>query len=305
MGEKTAIGIDLGGTNLRVAVVSANGKILEQAREKTPVVAGPESTAQLMAQMISGLQKKHPSLVGVGIGSPGPLSRKERKIFQTPNLPGFDGFPLGTRVEALCGLPVVLEHDAKCAAFGEKFFGQAKSVKNVVLLTFGTGIGGGIFVDDKMIYGKSDGACEVGHLTLYPEGILCPCGNRGCLERYVSALAIERRAKEETGKVWSNAEILAAFAAGDSWAQNFLNKISIDLSIGIASLVNIFEPNTVVLAGGLFTAGGGPIPELVSKNIVGRCFASSRKDLKVVASSLGGDAGVLGAAGRVFEEIKN
>ncbi len=289
---------------MRVAVVSGAGKILEQLKDKTPVHEGPEATAVLMSQMIAKLQKNHPSLKGVGIGSPGPLSRQEKKIFQTPNLPGFDGFPLGTRVEKLTSLPVILEHDSKCAAFGEKYFGQALNVRNIVLLTFGTGIGGGVFVDDKMVYGKSDGACEIGHMTLFPDGIHCPCGNRGCLERYVSALAIERRAQEESGKEWKNVELFEAYKSGDAFAKSFLKKIATELSIGIASLVNIFEPDMIVLAGGLFTSGGGPIPELLRAGIENRCFASSRKNLKIVASTLGGDAGVLGAAGRVFAEIR-
>jgi len=297
-----AIGIDLGGTNLRVAAVSAEGKILELLREKTPVEEGPEATAQLMSQMIVDLKKRYPGIIGGCIGSPGPLSRKEKKIFQTPNLPGFDGFPLGRRVEALTEVPVLLEHDAKCAAYGEFYFGAAQGKRNIVLLTFGTGIGGGVFVDGQMVYGKSDGACEIGHMTLYPEGRQCPCGNRGCFEQYVSANAVERRAHEESGRAWTNPEILQAYAKQDPWAVKFLQFISRDLAIGVASLVNIFEPEIVVLAGGLFTTGGGPIPALVQAELESRCFASSRNGMTLVASNLGGDAGVLGAAGRVFAQ---
>jgi glucokinase len=302
---KMAVGIDLGGTNLRVALVSQDGRIKELLREKTPVAEGPEATAHLMAAMIAKLQSKHGEILGIGIGSPGPISREEKMIFQTPNLPGFDGYPLGKKVESLTKLPLILEHDAKCAAYGERYFGVAKGVKNVVLMTFGTGIGGGIFVDGKMLYGKSDGAGEVGHMTLYPEGIPCLCGNRGCFERYVSASAVERRAKESTGKEWKNPEILEAAAQGVAWANDLMKKVSIDLAIGIASLVNIFEPDMVVLAGGLFTSGGGPICQMVSRDVEGRCFRSSQRNLQIVASNLNGDSGVLGAAGRVFELLND
>jgi glucokinase len=302
--SRLAVGIDLGGTNLRAALVSPEGKILQMLKEKTPVSQGPEATAQLMGKMISELVSDRRELKGIGIGSPGPLSRKDKMIFQTPNLPGFDRFPLGARVEEITGVPVILEHDAKCAAFGELFFGHARGKKDVVLLTFGTGIGGGVFSDGKMIYGKSDGACEIGHMTLFPDGNLCPCGNKGCLERYVSAIAIERRATEESGRAWTNPQILEAVAAGDPWAIEFLQKIANELSIAVASLVNIFEPQTIILAGGLFSNGGGPICDWVSKFIEGRCFASSRRGLEILPSELAGDAGVVGAAGLVYH-MKN
>ncbi len=302
--KKLAIGIDLGGTNLRAALVSPEGKVLKIERGKTPVVEGPEATAQMMGGLISLLGEPVQNLLGVGIGSPGPLSRKNKMIFQTPNLPGFDSFPLGQRVQEITGLNVILEHDAKCAAYGEFFFGHAREKKNVLLLTFGTGIGGGVFVDGRMLYGKSDGAGEIGHMTLFPEGRQCLCGNRGCLEQYVSASAIERRAREESGRPWTNPQLLAAVADGNPFAVEFLRKISTELSIGLASLVNIFEPELIVLAGGLFTSGGGPLCDWVSEAIVGRCFESSRRGLEILPSELGGDAGVLGAAGLVYAASK-
>ena len=299
---KTAFGIDLGGTNTRVALVADDGHILAIEKRKTPVAEGPQATAQMMADMIQLLRKEYNPqyIVGVGVGSPGPLSREKRMIFQTPNLPGFDGYALGAEVEKLSGLRTWLDNDAKCATFGEGHFGGAKGLKHYLLLTFGTGIGGGVVVDGQMIYGKSDGACELGHATLYPEGRLCKCGNRGCFEQYASATAIERRASEHAGSPANARDLLDACARKESWALKCLNEVTTDIAIACASFVNVFDPEAIVLGGGVFTTGGGPIASTVQEKIKDRCFASSQKDLRICASTLGGDAGVLGAASLAF-----
>lgn len=294
-----AIGVDLGGTNMRAALVDEQGKIHAQARTKTPVEDGPEATAISMSALVKEVQGKF-DVIGIGIGSPGPLSRSEKMIYQTPNLPGFDRFPLGKRIEELSGKTVYIDNDAKCATYGEALFGRAKGRKNFILMTFGTGIGGGIIVDNKMIYGKSDGACEVGHLTVYPEGKLCKCGNRGCFEQYSSATAFKTRAFEKCGQELGGKEIFEAFSRGQKWATELMREFTVDLSIATASLVNIFDPELVVFGGGLFTTGGGPLCAWVQEAIKDRCFRSSQKGLEIAASTLSGDAGVLGAASLVF-----
>jgi len=294
-----AIGVDLGGTNMRAALVDSEGKIRAQARTKTPVEEGPEATAQAMSLLVKEVGADLP-ILGVGIGSPGPLSRSEKMIYQTPNLPGFDRFPLGRRLEELSGHNVFIDNDAKCATYGEALFGRAKGRKNFILMTFGTGIGGGILVDGKMIYGKSDGACEVGHLTLHPGGKLCKCGNRGCFEQYSSATAFKTRAFEKSGQEMGGKEIFEAFARGQKWADDLMREFTVDLAIGTATLVNIFDPELVVFGGGLFTSGGGPLCAWVREAIKDRCFKSSQKGLEIAASALAGEAGVLGAASLVF-----
>jgi len=296
-----AIGIDLGGTNVRAALVDQNGTILAESKRKTLVVNGPEACVQSMVQMIAELKALSPEKIfGVGIGSPGPLSRHERMIFQTPNLPGFDGFPLGTRVEELSGLPVLLDNDAKCATYGEGLFGVAKGMDNFVLLTFGTGIGGGVINNSQMIYGKSDGACEIGHMTLYPGGELCKCQNLGCFEAYCSATAVERRAELKFSKSISNVELILAAERNETWSTDFLHEVAVDMAIATASIVNIFDPNAVVFGGGLFSSGGGPLCAYVQEEIKDRCFKSSQLNLKIVPSALKGEAGVLGAASLVY-----
>jgi glucokinase len=256
-----------------------------------------------MAQLSMALISRHQEakkVLGIGIGSPGPLSRERKMIFQTPNLPGFDQFPLGKKVEELTGLKVFFDNDAKCAAIGEKVFGAAKTFKHFVLMTFGTGIGGGVFCDGKMIYGKSDGACEVGHLTLHPDGVLCNCGNRGCFEQYCSATAIERRAALARGAPCTVNELFVEYERQAPWAKKCVHEVAKDLAIASASLVNIFDPEAVVFGGGVFTTGGGPLLSIVKEEIKSRCFASSQVNLRLIPSQLNGNAGVVGAAAQVF-----
>jgi glucokinase len=300
---KYAFGIDLGGTNMRVALVGQDGRLVGLLKRKTPTARGPEATVHAMAEMIEELGASHGvKAAGVGIGSPGPLSRKEKKIFVTPNLPGFDNFPLGRRVEELTGLPVLIDNDARCAAYGEAHFGAARDTRHSVLFTFGTGLGGGIFVDGRMLYGKADGGCEVGHLTLHPDGHPCNCGNRGCAEQYLSASAIRRRLKEK-GRADAVVPFFEAQAQGENWATELMREIAVDLSIFTASLVNVFDPEVVVFGGGVFSTGGGPLCEWVREGIRHRCFESTQRGLRIVPAALHGDAGVLGAASLVLFDL--
>ena len=298
-----AIGIDLGGTNIRAGLVDKNGTTSSIVWRRTPVDEGPEATARAMAEMVAEICRSTSSRpLGVGIGSPGPLSRQQKMIFQSPNLPGFDGFPLGQRVEELCGLAVELDNDAKCSTYGEALFGAARGMRDFVLLTFGTGIGGGILVNGEMLYGKSDGGAEMGHLTLYPEGLLCKCGNRGCFELYCSATAAERRASEAAGQPVSGKEIFAALTEKKSWAETSMRAFALDLSYACATIVNVFDPEAIVFAGGLFTTGGGPLCDWVSEGIRDRCFKSSQKNLRILPSALHGEAGIMGAASIVYRQ---
>jgi glucokinase len=293
--DDLAIGVDLGGTNLRVALVSAQGKILDQRKFPTPSTQGPERFVELIAEAARILSQDK-KLKGLGMGSPGPLSRSARKISRTPHLPTLEDFPIGEALEKELGVPVYLGHDSKCAALGESVFGVAEGVQEFLLLTFGTGIGGAAVSRGRLIHGAQDGAGEMGHFTLYPEGRLCSCGNRGCFEEFVSARALERRASEDLGEPCTNPQLLERAKAGDLKALKVLEAFTTDLAIGTASLVNIFNPSLIVFAGGLFTTGGGPIIPMVEAKMRGRCFAVLQKNLQIKASALGGDAGVLGAA---------
>lgn len=294
-----AIGVDLGGTNMRVALVTSEGEVLRTERERTPVKEGPQATADLMSHLIRKVADGH-WVLGVGIGSPGPLSREKKTIFKTANLPGFENFPLGVEVEKQVGLKVMLDNDAKCATYGEGYFGAAQGLRNYILLTFGTGIGGGIIVDGKMIYGKSDGACEVGHITLHPNGEPCGCGNRGCFERYASATAIERRSIAHFGKAVSPRVALEELVLGNPHADALLKEVADDIALGCASLVNLFDPEALIFGGGVFTDGGGPLCAWVRERMKDRCFETSLSEMKIFPSKLAGNAGIMGAASLFF-----
>ncbi|MBS1982846.1 MAG: ROK family protein, partial [Bdellovibrionales bacterium] len=263
---RTAIGIDLGGTNTRVTVVDESGHLVDSLREKTPTHEGPDKVCETMAVMVNELKIKHPEVLGVGLGLPGPLNRRDKVIINMVNIPGFVNYPIGQKIEKLTGLRAFLDNDAKCACLGEGMFGASRGLRNYMLVTFGTGIGGGIVVDGRMMYGKADNACEVGHLTLHPEGRACNCGNRGCWEQYVSATAMGRRASEAFGRSCGAKELMEIYAAGDFTADKVLREIAQDISIGVASLVNLFDPEMIVFGGGVFVDGGGPLIPWVKEN---------------------------------------
>lgn len=268
---------------------------------------GPESLCSrislMLEQALVRRSIKAKDLLCLGIGSPGPLNRKERKILQTPHFPGFENFPLGERVEELCGLKVFLDNDANCAALGEKMFGAAKGKENFVLLTFGTGIGGGVFINGKLIYGKSDGAGELGHIQLYPEGDKCPCGRYGCFEQYCSAQSMTRRGSKALGRELKLPELFVECESGNQKAVQCLEEVSKDIARVLGDLVNIFEPEMIVLGGGAFSTGGGPLLPLIEKHLKDEAFKSSLENLKVCSSELKGNAGILGAAAMAFGQI--
>lgn len=294
--KKLAIGVDVGGTNLRVGLVRAGGEIAVLKKESTEALH-PEKLLNQLEKMIRGLlAEADQEVCSIGIGWPGPVDHERKLIRQTPNIKGFDDFPIGKELEARLSLPIHLDNDAKCAGLAEFRFGAAKGLTDFVLLTFGTGIGGVIFSNGKLHYGKSGGGGEIGHMTLYPEGVQCPCGNRGCFERYCSAKAIEVRSESTQAKQKTAREIVEASQKNEKWATDLMHEFTRDLSIGVASLVNIFDPQAIVFAGGLFTTGGGRILDEVRANIQHRCFESLQRNLQLRSSTMHGQAGLVGAA---------
>jgi glucokinase len=247
---------------------------------------------------------------GVGVGTPGPIDSRKGVIFSAPNLPGFTNAPVKTILQRKTGLAVHLENDANAAAFGEHWAGAGKGVSEMIMLTLGTGVGGGIILGGKLYSGCGDTAGEFGHMVIDPSGPLCGCGQRGCLEQYGSATAIARRAREavlagtqssmltmaegDPSKISSRLVHQAALD-GDVLARQVWKDTSVFLGIGIANLVNIFNPQMVVLGGGVMLAGSdllGP----VRQEVLNRAFERPASMAKIVAAKLGDDAGVIGAA---------
>jgi len=311
-----AVGIDLGGTNVKGGLVSRDGTVAARRSAKTEADRGVEHVIRRIADLTEALVRAggtdRTSVAGVCVGSPGPLDSRTGVIHEAPNLGWWD-VPLAEPLAALVGLPVFVENDANVAAFGEHWAGAARGRECVVLLTLGTGIGGGIVLNGEVWRGVTDTGAELGHTTIRYDGPECNCGSRGCIEAYASATAVARRMQEavEAGRDSSlKSAVLAgeavdaerihrAAAAGDALARDILEETGRFLGIAVANFVNIFNPNCVILHGGMMNAGEmllGPLRETMR----GRCFAASQRGLEVLPSALKGDAGIVGAAGLAF-----
>jgi glucokinase len=284
-------GIDVGGTNLRVGFVNNIGQLLHHFKEPTTL----ESPQALLNQIQNLLKKSDWPVSSVGIGWPGAVDVDQGIVHETPNIPGFAHYPLKKNLSEFLNLPCYIDNDAKCAGLAEKKWGAAQNYKNFILLTFGTGIGGVLFSENKIVRGSHGLAGEIGHMCLYPNGEKCNCGSLGCFERYCSAKALERKAEKIMQKFISARDILT-LSRSEEWAQKIIKDFAHDLAIAIGSLTNIFDPEGFVFSGGLFTTGGEPIIDELKKNLQQQGFSSLKKNIQIVSSNLGGQAGILGAA---------
>jgi len=314
---RVVIGVDLGGTNLRVGAVAVDGSALFALRkERTSVAHGPSGTVEQIIRMVNEsleatrneLGGAETEVLGVGIGSPGPLNTATGRVLMTPNL-GWRDVPVRDLVTSGVGLPATLDNDANCAILGEWWRGAAQGGRVVVGLTIGTGIGGGIVLDGHIFHGVSDAAGEIGHASIDPTGRRCKCGNYGCLEAYAAGPAIAARAVEgiEAGSQstladYVGGDLSAATAEtvsqaandGDQFCLEVITETAHFLGGAIASLVNIFNPDVVVICGGVTSAGDhlfGPL----SRQVRRRAFRPAVEACRIVAGALPGTAGVFGA----------
>ena len=190
-----AVGVDLGGTNMRIAAVDETGKQLEVISTSTEVKRGRESVVSAMCDAIRALSAKFTSshrLVGTGIGVPGIIDMESGLVKESPNLPDWANYPVREEIQRRLGSSVILENDANAAALGEKWMGAGRDVENMCMITLGTGVGGGIVLNGHVWHGMTGMAGELGHMAVYPDGVQCGCSNRGCLEQYASATAVKR-----------------------------------------------------------------------------------------------------------------
>ena len=313
------LGIDIGGTNLVVGSVSEDGSALHAvASEPTHAEAGSsdvlERLVALARRAIDETRREVPGaeIVGVGVGAPGPLDTRSGIVLLTPNL-GWVDLPLRQIIHDRLGLPAALDNDANCAVLGEWWVGAARGTRHAIGLTIGTGIGGGIILDGRLYHGASDVAGEIGHTTIDTEGRRCKCGNYGCLEAYASGPNIALRAREELeagaesllpGRVGGDlARITAqtvyqAAAEGDELALEVVNDTAKFLAVGVANLLNVFNPEVVVICGGVTLAGEHLFAPL-RREVARRAFKPAVTACRIVPGELVGTAGVYGAA-KVF-----
>ena len=306
------VGIDIGGTNIVAGTVAEDGsELLGLVSEPT----FPEQGADAVLARIVKLTKasmaaaRGKEIAGIGIGSPGPLDTKTGVVLLTPNL-GWTNFPLRDRLTQALGLPATLDNDANCAIFGEWWRGAARGADYVVGLTIGTGIGGGIVLGGQVYRGASDIAGEIGHMTIDSTGRLCKCGNYGCLEAYSSGPAIAARAVEgirpgtdtslpkyvngDLSKITAQLVYEAAHD-GDDYAREVVKDTAKFLGAGVASLINIFNPEVVVVCGGV-TLAGDRLFEPLRAEVRRRAFKPATDVCRIVPGELTGTAGVYGAA---------
>ena len=312
------IGVDLGGTNIVAGAMTLDGSQHLNTRSiPTNASLGDEGVAERMVTLVEGVIHdtmrqtgvQRSDFVGVGVGAPGPLDRERGVVLVAPNL-GWLNFPLRDRIHDRLALPTTLDNDANCATFGEWWQGAARGARNVVGLTIGTGIGGGLILNGALYHGASDMAGEVGHTTIDLNGRHCKCGNYGCLEAYASAPAIATRAREvlvrEEGESTMPAMVQGRFEditaqtvydaakEGDPVASEIVRDTARYLGAGVANLLNIFNPDTVVIAGGV-TAAGDALFVPLRAEVRRRAFGPAVRAVKIVPGTLPGTAGVVGA----------
>jgi len=293
-----AIGVDLGGTNLRAAVVDREGKMLKKIAGSTPVGAGRNAVISDLVRAIETLQAGLPGkkLAGIGLGVPGFILRDQGIVVGAPNLPEFDNYPVRDEIEKRIGAKVILENDANAAALGEKWMGAGRGVDDLILLTLGTGIGGGIISNGKVLCGSLGMAGEIGHITISPNGYPCGCGNTGCVEKYASATAVSAMARLlNLGHDLSSEDVFRLAKGGNERAQAIFEAVGVALGTLLATLINIFNFPLYLLGGGMTAAGELFEPPMLAE-VSRRSFIYRKNPPRIGRATLGGDAGLFGAA---------
>ena len=317
--KELVIAADLGGTNMRMAVIDREGNILYRARRATPrsehadeIVSVINETVAECLENISQLENTSQmvKVLTIAAAVPAILSIEEGIILKAPNVPSLNGFRLSKAMENILGLPCILENDANAAAIGENWLGASKNFKNSIMVTLGTGIGGGIIIDGNILRGADGTAGEIGHICVEPFGAVCGCGSRGCVEQYASATAIVRLVRELEGTYpksllpekskFSSQEIYEAGIQGDELALEVFRRQGFYLGIALAGLINVLNTEVIVIGGGA-AAGWDLFAPQMFEQIRQRTYREPSKRAKIVRAALGDDAGILGAARLAFK----
>ncbi len=310
--ENRFIGIDVGGTNLRGALVSTDGNIINRMKIASDADKGIDAVIDNLVRLIKGIGGGEEASA-VGFGIPGIIDFKAGIITQAPNICNVNNYPIRENRRARLGdaIPVIIENDANCAAVGEWWMGAGKDVGSLVMITLGTGVGGGIMLDGKLWRGADGMGGEVGHMTIYPGGPKCNCGNFGCLEVYSSATGIRRMVRETLADTSSKTvlrelvldenpgrmpeAVMKAALEGDRAALGIWEQFGTALGIGMASLVNILNVEMIVIGGGVSQAWGMFIDKALSE-LKRRALRAPAERVRVMKSVLGDDEGILGAS---------
>ncbi|HEX4136216.1 MAG TPA: ROK family protein [Bryobacteraceae bacterium] len=293
-----SIGLDLGGTNLRAAAVARDGTMLDSVSGKTAYSAGREAILSEMVNEISMLRERFgaSSLAGIGVAVPGFILLKEGVIRNSNNLSSLENFPIRDEMSRRLGTPVILENDANAAALGEHWIGAGQGVDDLVLLTLGTGIGGGIVSNGTVLRGFLGMAAELGHITVVPNGNPCGCGNRGCVEKHASATAVTAMAKLlGLGDGLTAKQVYDLALAGNEKARTIFVSMGEALGVTLAMLVNTFNFPLYLLSGGVLGAWDLFAPAMIEETRR-RSFTFRTTETRIEKAKLGDEAGLYGAA---------
>lgn len=316
---EVVLAADLGGTNLRAATVDGEGQIHERIKQPTPKAEKADEIVRVIVAAARDCERRAAArgarIRAVSVVVPGTVRAKEGVVMQAPNVPCLDGFRLGAALESELQWPAVLENDANAAAVGEMWKGAGRGRKTIICVTLGTGVGGGIIIDGKLWRGIDGSAGEIGHIGVEPfGGVACTCGSRGCLEVYASATAIVRMTREarprypnsplHTSEGLTAKNVYESGLKGDELALEVFRRMGIYLGVGLASLINIFNPEMIVVGGGV-ADGWDLFIHHVREQVAARAFPVPAHRAEIVQAERGDDAGLLGAAQIAFSGKMN
>ncbi len=277
---EVVIGIDIGGTSIKLGVFDPNGNRLQTIILQTPKPATPEAVLSTMLGGINSLIEQNGRILAIGVGTPGPVDATGRVAKVAINLEGWDNVPLAEWLENRTGIPTILANDANCAGLGEAWLGAGRDFQNLILLTLGTGVGGAIILHGKLFVGHQGAAGELGLITLNPNGPSCNSGNQGSLEQYTSIGAIHRRTGKDPARLGELAE------QGDIQSLTFWQEYGRDLGIGLTSLIYVLTPQAIIIGGGISASFEYFLPAM-QEEIERRVLPSSRMGLQIFTSTIG------------------
>jgi glucokinase len=313
--EGYALGVDLGGTNIKLGLVSMEGKIIKKTSIPSQADLGPD---KVIEQIKKGIKKVFSeadvNIRGIGIGAPGIVSTERGTVENPPNFPGWKKINLGELIKKEFRTKVLIENDANAAAIGELIFGVGRKYDSFIMVTLGTGVGGGIIINRKIYRGEFGAAGEIGHITIDFNGPQCNCGSIGCIEAYIGNNYLIKRVREDLVKhpqsiIWQLVNddmekltplvIQSAMNEGDEYAKSIVRNMGIQLGAALASVSNLLDVSTFIIGGGV--AGfGKPLFEEMDRAITARVLTPLRERVKVLAAELKNDAGIKGASALVF-----
>ena len=312
-GKGLVFAVDLGGTHLRIGLVDDAGKIHNQLKRLTPKDDSPYALVEALADVADGwLRDDRGPIVAASVMVPGAVDSSQAVVLSAPNLPSLINFGLKAVLQERLGWPVVLENDANAAAIGEIWLGAARGCRDVVSVTLGTGVGGGVVLGGKLWRGAHGSAGEIGHATVDPfSGLKCKCGNTGCLELFASATAIVRMARESLAQFPQGTlsaenltaeKVYAAGREGDELALSVFRRAGKYLGIGLANLISVIDPEMIVVSGGVVN-GWDLLATDMYQEVSDRAFRTTAQAVKIARAECGDNAGLLGAARLAFDEM--